>query len=314
MIDYSNVGLLPVADGGITKKYGAKNGDGTIHYGVDFGWINNPKCDVYAWQDGVIVECESYKTGGERGEYVVIEHTYNGKKRWSGYLHLLGNSLTIKKGDEVKRGQVIGKRGNTGKSNGAHLHLYISNKVASDAVYSYETMKKYCNTDPLKWLYIDKQYNRDLGSNVANLPTIPKQIEYPKPVERDESKTQIKINHPNKWLRLRNAPSGDIYEQYCENGIYNIYDKELKNGFEWYKIDCVNGNEFWVAFGDSWAQILSNENNEEVNDLLARINELTERVKSLLVESATTKATLDEVNIRLKNATETIDKVKEILK
>ena len=76
----------------------------------------------------------------------------------------------------------------------------------------------------------------------------------------------------------------------------------------------INGNEFWVAFSDSWAKILNSENNEEVNDLLARINELTERVKSLLVESATTKATLGEVNNRLKIATETIDKVKEILK
>lgn len=196
LMNWNNVGLLPIADGGLTKAYGVKNTDGTIHKGVDFGWIDNPNCNIYAWQDGTVVDAENYKNGGERGEYVVIEHTYSdGKKRWSSYLHLLGGSLTVKVGDAVKMGQVIGKRGNTGKSNGTHLHLYLSEKT--DKAYTYDTMKALCTFNPMGYLYIDKSLNTKLGASLNVLKPMPEKIEYPSPVERDTTKNQILIKHPN---------------------------------------------------------------------------------------------------------------------
>lgn len=287
MLDWTRIGILPVSDGGITKKYGVKNIDGSIHYGLDFGYVKEPYCDILAWQDGTVVQAESYKYGGERGEYCVIEHKYNdGTKRWTGYLHLLGNSLKVKVGDTVKLGQAIAKRGNTGKSNGTHLHLYLSNKVSQSVAYSYDNMKKACTINPVDYLYVDDSLNKTLASSVINLPKMPAKIIYPHPVERDVNKSQIEINHPNKWLRLRNAPAGEIYDQYCINGIYNIYEKQWKNNWLWCKIDTVNGNDFWVGYGETWAVIHEPTNYQQlyekaIADLDACNKKITELEKKI---------------------------------
>lgn len=60
---------------------------------------------------------------GERGAYglsVVIEH---GRGYATHYAHL--DTIAVKTGDVVKRGQPVGTLGNTGKSTGAHLHYEV---------------------------------------------------------------------------------------------------------------------------------------------------------------------------------------------
>lgn len=310
-MNWDNIGLLPIEDGGLTKTYGVNNSDGTIHKGVDFGWIDKPKCNIYAWQDGTVVDAESYKNGGERGEYVVIEHTYSdGKKRWSGYLHLLGGSLTVKVGDAVKMGQVIGTRGNTGKSNGMHLHLYLSEKT--DKSYTYDTMKALCTFNPMGYLYIDKSLNTKLGASLNALKPMPEKIEYPSPVERDTTKNQILIKHPNNWLRLRKEPNGEIYNEFCKNGIYNIYDKELKDGYNWYKIATINHNVFWVAYSEQWAELLLLSGNNG-NSIGEQINQLIKSIELLQNQNQNLQTELASNQTRLKTVNSTIDAIKKLL-
>ena len=45
---------------------------------------------------------------------------------WAVYAHLQPGSLSVKTGDEVRKGQVIGKLGNSGNSSGPHLHFQLS--------------------------------------------------------------------------------------------------------------------------------------------------------------------------------------------
>lgn len=56
------------------------------------------------------------------GNYVVLKHD---NEEYSFYGHLETDSLTVKKGDKIKQGQVIGGVGTTGLSNCPHLHFQL---------------------------------------------------------------------------------------------------------------------------------------------------------------------------------------------
>jgi hypothetical protein len=56
------------------------------------------------------------------GNQVILKHL-NGE--YSFYAHLIPNSLKVKKGDKVKKGQAFGRVGNSGNSDGPHLHFQL---------------------------------------------------------------------------------------------------------------------------------------------------------------------------------------------
>jgi murein DD-endopeptidase MepM/ murein hydrolase activator NlpD len=58
------------------------------------------------------------------GNYIVIRHN---DSEYSMYAHLKSGSVKMKKGDVVKRGQVIASVGNTGSSTEPHLHFQLQN-------------------------------------------------------------------------------------------------------------------------------------------------------------------------------------------
>ena len=59
------------------------------------------------------------------GYLVKIQHKVNSEWITSAYMHLRKGSITVKKGQLVTEGQVIGLSGNTGESTGPHLHFEI---------------------------------------------------------------------------------------------------------------------------------------------------------------------------------------------
>lgn len=58
------------------------------------------------------------------GNYVSLDL---GNGRYVHYEHLRPESLKVRVGDKVQRGQVLAELGNTGDSTGPHLHLHVSN-------------------------------------------------------------------------------------------------------------------------------------------------------------------------------------------
>lgn len=87
-----------------------------FHEGMDFtASIGTP---IYATGNGKI-EKTGYARGGY-GRHVIINHNYGYKTI---YAHM--NEVIVKKGQEIKRGEIIGYVGNTGLSDGPHLHYEV---------------------------------------------------------------------------------------------------------------------------------------------------------------------------------------------
>ncbi len=69
-------------------------------------------------------EPESLTADGLYGNYVVLQV---GPDRYAHYAHLQRGSVTVKSGDKVHRGDVLGHVGQSGMSGGPHLHFQVSN-------------------------------------------------------------------------------------------------------------------------------------------------------------------------------------------
>ncbi|MGK0409582.1 MAG: murein DD-endopeptidase [Shewanella psychromarinicola] len=95
------------------------------HNGTDFATPIGTQ--VVAPGDGVVTLVKKHAFAGN---YIVIEHNNKVRTR---YLHL--SKFLVKRGQRVKRGQVIALSGNTGASTGPHLHYeYIVNGRPVDAM------------------------------------------------------------------------------------------------------------------------------------------------------------------------------------
>lgn len=105
------------------------------HKGIDF---TAPKgTPVYATGDGIVT---SAYYSSSYGNVIFLNHGYGYQTR---YAHLSG--FNIKAGQHVKRGEVIGFVGNTGRSEASHLH--------------YEVLYKFHQTDPINY------FQRDLSND-----------------------------------------------------------------------------------------------------------------------------------------------------
>ncbi|MCM3734660.1 peptidoglycan DD-metalloendopeptidase family protein [Bacillus cytotoxicus] len=98
-------------DGRISDYFGTRNGK---HFGID---IAAPiGTSIAAMQGGIVTK--SYFSDSY-GHVVFIKH----RDYEAVYAHM--NKRLVKEGEEILQGQIIGQVGNTGHSNGAHLHLEI---------------------------------------------------------------------------------------------------------------------------------------------------------------------------------------------
>jgi murein DD-endopeptidase MepM/ murein hydrolase activator NlpD len=105
---------------------------GKFHAGLDFSAPQGTP--IYATGQGT-VEISRYSSGGY-GNEIWIKHGYGYRTH---YAHMIKRKAS--EGQKVKRGQVIGYVGSTGKSTGPHLH--------------YEVERKGTKVDPIHFFFND---------------------------------------------------------------------------------------------------------------------------------------------------------------
>jgi murein DD-endopeptidase MepM/ murein hydrolase activator NlpD len=101
-----------------------------MHFGMDF--TAKRGTPVYASGNGVVKRADSRSSGF--GKHIRIDHGF-------GYISLYAHlsKYNVRRGQKVKRGDIIGYVGNTGRSAGPHLH--------------YEIIKDNKKIDPLNFYY-----------------------------------------------------------------------------------------------------------------------------------------------------------------
>jgi murein DD-endopeptidase MepM/ murein hydrolase activator NlpD len=113
--------FLPMLDSTVESRFAdtrtytwqGKKVDEQVHLGFDLAKVAHSP--IPASNDGRVIWAEDL---GIYGNCIVIDHGFGLQ---SVYGHL--SEFLVKKGDMVKKGQIIGKTGSTGLAGGDHLHF-----------------------------------------------------------------------------------------------------------------------------------------------------------------------------------------------
>ncbi len=110
---------MPLEGASLTSSFGMRNhpvlGGRRQHQGIDLAAPSGTP--VYATADGVVGRADWYSS---YGLYISINHGASMETR---YAHL--SRLAVAAGDNVKKGDLIGYVGSTGRSTGPHLHYEV---------------------------------------------------------------------------------------------------------------------------------------------------------------------------------------------
>jgi murein DD-endopeptidase MepM/ murein hydrolase activator NlpD len=127
---------VPV-EGPITSQFGTRrsyNGGParSYHEGIDYD--APPGAAVLAANDGQVALAEPLTV---RGNAVIVDH---GLGVHSGYYHL--SEISVQEGQQVKKGDVVGKVGDTGLATGPHLHweIRVSGINVNPAQWTWQTI------------------------------------------------------------------------------------------------------------------------------------------------------------------------------
>lgn len=116
----------PLETATLTSDYGMRThpvlGGRRNHKGIDLAQPTGTP--VYATADGIVSKAERFSS---YGNYIQIEH---GGEMQTRYAHLSGYAISA--GEHVRKGQLIGFVGSTGRSTGPHLHYEV--RIAGEAV------------------------------------------------------------------------------------------------------------------------------------------------------------------------------------
>ena len=203
------------------------------HRGLDLVGPNYTLDDIVSYANGTVnMATNGYGNGAGEGvnwAYGNFVKIINDDGTVCLYAHM--EYTSVKVGQRVSKGQVIGRMGNSGNSFGGHLHWEF-----------WSCNDYYSNIDPSPYL-------------------APKEIKLPSPVNRDKNKRQFQVDY-NDNLRVRTEPSLNSEVVGILNaGIYDFSEEKENDGFRWVKLD-----NFWSAITDMSRILEIEQVNEQVNE------------------------------------------------
>ncbi|MGO3658136.1 M23 family metallopeptidase [Micrococcaceae sp. AOP34-BR2-30] len=118
--------VFPLPEGSYvhTSSFGPRvhpiTGVPSFHAGTD--WAAPDGTPIFALADGVVVYAGM--VDGFSGQ-ITLEHTIDGEKTATKYIHMWAHGIHVTAGDRVIAGQHIGDVGSSGHSTGPHLHFQV---------------------------------------------------------------------------------------------------------------------------------------------------------------------------------------------
>ena len=120
LVDIPTLWPLKGVHGNVTGRFGPAihpfTGGWYLHKGVDIAWGYG--VPIVATANGKVQRIDNDPMG--LGWYIVLRHNYGFHTRYGHF-----DRIIVQKGQEVRRGQIIGYMGSSGLSTGPHLHYEV---------------------------------------------------------------------------------------------------------------------------------------------------------------------------------------------
>ncbi|MFK3936801.1 M23 family metallopeptidase [Alkalihalobacillus sp. NPDC078783] len=117
----------------------------------DYYAFNSP---IVSPAEGTVLTVQNYMIDNEPGQvdkenvpgnFIVIEHEH---QEYSLIAHFKKESISVKEGDQVKKGQYLGRCGNSGNSTEPHIHFQVMNSFDINKAESIRIT--FANDEPIK--------------------------------------------------------------------------------------------------------------------------------------------------------------------
>lgn len=191
-----------------------------VHKGVDLISDGDGYDYIVAFEEGTVVTA---KYLSDTGYFVRINH---GNGVYTRYMHMKKGSLTVKAGQKVARGQVIGYMGATGNVTGRHLHfdICINGTYIDPKPYLALTKTLPCANLPGKYVVVgDVNVRKTAGITNANriyfkdfTPNAKKQVLEISGKEVDHFPAGMKVDISKVSGTWGKCPTGWISLNYCK--------------------------------------------------------------------------------------------------
>lgn len=229
------------------------------HFGIDITGIKGKSYDIISIVDGKVLttsldqiynpstkyvdrfQRRTSNDGGGYGNYIVIQEEKTGKCFL--YAHLKANTITLRNGDKVSKGQKIGVMGSSGDA--GHMHLHFEVRPSAKEVLPQFVFGGHKN------LVVTYKYGVETLNPVNFIGSVP-------PAKKEEPKKEVKEETKPE---VKTAPATIKNISYENNNTFGKiiieFDKEIK---------VINNPTVEIKIGNETknANIISNNNKQSI--------------------------------------------------